>query len=484
MKVLFAYKNTESLGIEYISSVLKKSGHKTDLIFDPGAGDVEYKFNTVSRLFNFEEKILLKLKRFSPDIIAFSSMTNLFPWVRRFSRIIKENYDIPVLVGGLHPTIAPLETINCKYIDFICRGEGEYATLELINKLEIGKEINNIQNIWVKNNGRIFKNELRPLINNLDELPFPDKDLFFKYGAFSKRYYIMAARGCPYECSYCYNKQLKELCSSSKDYYRLRSVENLLKELKWALKRYKYKKIYFYDDIFGLNIKWLREFADKYKKEINKPYKCLIRPQNLTKEKLSLLKKSGCQEIDVGLESGNERVRKEILNRNISNKEMYRNLYLIKNSGIDFSTLNIIGNPTESIEEIMDTFKMNYKIRPKGALFHILYPFPNTLIYEICKREGELDEKGTDIVKKGFSNYRSMPILKRNYDEIIKFNIFAPIFLKLPKFFKKYLFKIPPLKIFRILSIYFLTTPKNFRLRVYESFIMLLRTIDYYSKLR
>ena len=353
----------------------------------------------------------------------------------------------------------------------------------MINKLETGKEINNIQNIWVKKNGKIFKNGVRPLINNLDELPFPDKDLFFKYGAFSKRYYIMAARGCPYECSYCYNKQLKELCNNSKNYYRLRTVESLINELKWALKRYKYKKIYFYDDIFGLNIKWLREFADKYKNVINKPYKCLLRPQNLTKEKLLLLKKSGCQEIDVGLESGNERVRKEILNRNISNKEMYRNLYLIKKSGIKFSTLNIIGNPTETIDELMDTYNMNYKIRPKGALFHILYPFPNTDIYEICKREGELDDKMIEIVNIGISNYRSNPILKNNYHEIIKFNIFAPIFLKLPKYFKKFIFKLPPLKIFRILSIYFLTTPRNFRLRVFESFIMLLRTINYYSNL-
>jgi len=472
MKILFAYRNCESLGIEYISSILKQNGHKTDLIFDPGAGDVEFKFNTVSKFFKFEKDMLVKIKHFSPDLIAFSSMTNLFPWVKKMTTLIKEQFDIPILVGGLHPTASPLKTITYKHIDYICRGEGEYPTLELIEKLESGQSINDIKNIWLKVNGKIKKNPIRPLINNLDELPFPDKDLFFKYGAFSKRYYIMAARGCPFECSYCYNKQLKEIYGNAPNYYRLRTVDNVINELKWALERYNYKKIYFYDDIFGLNLKWLKNFANKYKNEINKPYKCLLRPQNLTKEKLSLLKKSGCQEIDIGLESGNERVRKEILNRNISNKIMYKNLYLIKQSGIDFSTLNIIGNPTETIEEMLDTFEMNYKIKPKGALFHILYPFPETTIYHKCIEEGDLDNKRIEIVKEGISSYRSHPIITRNYDYVVKFNIFAPIFLKLPPFFKKFLFKIPPLKIFRIISIYFLTTPRNFRLRIFESLIL------------
>ena len=146
MKILFAYKNSESLGLEYISSVLRENGHKTDLIFDPGAGDVEFKLKTVSKLFKYEKEMLLKVKRFKPDLIAFSSMTNLFPWVRDLSKKIKMQYDIPIIVGGLHPTILPRKTLEYKYIDMICRGEGEYAMLDLVNMMDSRRENKNIEN--------------------------------------------------------------------------------------------------------------------------------------------------------------------------------------------------------------------------------------------------------------------------------------------------------------------------------------------------
>ncbi|TFG22997.1 MAG: B12-binding domain-containing radical SAM protein [Promethearchaeota archaeon] len=483
MKILFAHRNCESLGIEYISSILKQNGHKTDLIFDPGAGDIEFKSKLITRVFKYDDKILQKIKRFSPDLIAFSSMTNMFPWIRHLTKLIKQSFEIPIIVGGIHPTIAPEETINYDYIDMICRGEGEFAMLDLIDSLDSRREQYEIKNIWFKKDHKIIKNPLRPLLNDLDSLPLPDKDLFFKYGAFSIRYYIMTSRGCPYNCSYCHNHQLREIYANDKPYVRFRSVDNVINELKWALERYKFKKVYFYDDVFGMNLKWLQDFSQKYKKEINKPYKCLLYPQNITKEKLSLLKNSKCKEIDIGLESGNQRVRKDILNRNISDKEMLKSFSLLKESGIQFSTLNIIGVPTETLDDLMDTFHMNYKIHPKGALFTILYPFPKTKIYDLCFELGELNENGIKIIHKGLSSYRDRPILKRNFDYVIKFNIFAPIFLKLPKSLNKYLFRLPPIKFFRIISIIFLTTPKNVRTKLFEFILMLLRTSDYYKKM-
>jgi len=484
MRILFAYKNSESLGIEYISSVLKDYGHKTDLIFDPGAGDVEFKLKTISKYFDYEKKMLLKVKRFSPDLIAFSSMTNLYPWVRSLSKKLKMYFNIPIIVGGLHPTLLPKEVLQYEYIDMICRGEGEYAMLELVNMMDSRRENKNIENIWFKEKNKIIKNPLRPLIDDLSLLPFPDKDLFFKYGAFTKRYYIMTSRGCPFNCFYCHNHQIKELYKFSKNFIRFRTVDNVIDELKWALKKYRMKTIYFYDDIFGQNIIWLREFVEKYKKEINLPYKCLIRPQKLSIEKIRLLQKSKCREIDIGLESGNERIRNKIMNRQIQEKDMMNSFSVLKKSGIKFSTLNIIGSPTETLEELMDTFNLNYRLQPKGALFHILYPFPKTQIYNICIEQGELDEKRIEMINKGISNYRSNPIILNNYEYIIKFNIFAPIFLKLPYSLKKYMFKLPPITFFRLLSIFFLTTPKNIRFKLFEFFLMLIRTNDYYHKLK
>jgi len=484
MKVLFAYKTSESLGIEYISSVLKENGHKTDLVFDPGAGEQEYELKIIKKHFNFEKDILFKIKRFSPDLIAFSALTPLFPWVKSLSKLIKEEFDIPIIVGGMHPTILPEKTLKYRHIDMICRGEGEFALLDLVNSLESRKENYNIDNIWFKQNGKIIKNPLRTLIQDIDNLPFPDKDLFFKYGAFNIRYVIMSSRGCPYNCTYCHNHQLRKIYNNSKSYVRFRSVDNVIDELKWALKRYKFKSIYFHDDIFGLNYKWLKEFVVKYKREINIPYKCLIRPQNLTEERLRLLKDSKCKYVDVGLESGNPRIRNDIFNRNISDKEMLRNFLLIKKSGIKFSTLNIIGTPSETLKELMDTFNFNYKVKPKGALFSFLYPFPKTKIYEICEEMGEIDDESKEQLAEGLSNLRLSPILKKNAELLERFNVFAPIFLKLPSFFTKYMLRIPPIKLFRLLSIFFINAPRTVMLRILEYFIMLFRTIDYYNTIR
>ncbi|MHA1336651.1 MAG: B12-binding domain-containing radical SAM protein [Promethearchaeota archaeon] len=481
MKILFIHKNAESLGIEYISSVLKKNGHKTDLLFDAGAGDIEFKIKFLDRYNKFEKVLILKIKKFSPDLIAFSGLTNLILWIKKTAKLIKENYDIPIIIGGIHPTIAPLETINYKYFDMICRGEGEIAMLELVNSLESWKENYNIKNIWFKNNNKIIKNKIRPLIKDLDSLPFPDKDLFYKYGAFSIRYYIMTSRGCPYNCTYCFNHQVRQIYKNCKYYVRFRSVDNVINELKWAKKRYKFKKVFFYDDIFGLDINWLQKFCKIYKEEINRPYKCLLHPKTISPKKLTFLKNSNCTEIDVGIESGNEKIRKFVLNRNITNKEILQKILLIKKFGIKVSTLNIIGLPSESLNNLLDTFNLNYIIKPKGALFTILYPFPKTKIFYLCKKYGLINEKISKLIFNGVSGYRSKPLLPLNYEYIIKFNIFGPIFLKLPYKFKKYLFKIPPLTPFRFFSIFFLTTRKNILTKILEFIIMKIRTSEYYK---
>ena len=173
MKVLFIYPDIciasgrFQEGIGYMSAVLKKAGHSTSLLH------IEKELS--------RKELWDSVGSFAPDLIGFSATTNQYPYVEQYAGWVKERFDVPIVCGGIHPTMSPEEVIADKHIDMVCIGEGEYPLLELADGLENGKNICGIKNLWVKEAGTVHRNEMRPLIANLDELPFPDRDLF-RYG--------------------------------------------------------------------------------------------------------------------------------------------------------------------------------------------------------------------------------------------------------------------------------------------------------------
>lgn len=151
-------------GIAYLSAVLKKAGFQTNLI------QLTKEISSVE----FQERI----KTLKPDLIGFSATSHMFPFVQKYAAAAKEITAVPIICGGVHPTLCPEEVLADKNIDMICRGEGELALLELCQKMEKGEPIENIENIWVKKDGKIYKNKIRPVITDLDSLPFPDREIF------------------------------------------------------------------------------------------------------------------------------------------------------------------------------------------------------------------------------------------------------------------------------------------------------------------
>ena len=239
MKILFYYKEAEQIGIEYLSAVLKKAGHETDLIFDCGSSN---KFGMVkSNIFAKTQNIksmVEKAKKFNPNLIAFSSETDIYPDVKRMGYILKKEFqNVLIVIGGRQATNLPDYVIKEKCFDILCRGEGEEAILELVDKLEKGKDITKIKNLWIKKNGKVYKNELRPLLQDLDKLPFPDRDLFYKYGVFRSQLMIMGSRGCPHACSYCNNSYYMQLYKGKGKYIRRRGVKNIINEIKYCIKK-------------------------------------------------------------------------------------------------------------------------------------------------------------------------------------------------------------------------------------------------------
>jgi len=179
---------------------------------------------------------------------------------------------------GPHPTFYP-DLANESYLDAICVGEGEGAILDLVNALEAGQDITKIKNLIVKRDGEIFKNDLRPLISNLDAIPFPDRTIYEKYSFFRKRKirHLITARGCPFKCSFCFNKLYNEMYHGKGEELRRRTPRNVIEEIK-KLKQEtpKLKHIFFLDDTFIITQSWLDQFVEIYRKEVNLPFSCNV----------------------------------------------------------------------------------------------------------------------------------------------------------------------------------------------------------------
>lgn len=394
MKILFIYPTIGNLveyqfGIAGISALLKKKGHRTNLL----------RINV-----DISKKLLIKIiKKINPDVIAFSFVTNHGYYVKKYSSFIKQEFKKPIIAGGIHATISPEEVIQWPSIDVVCIGEGEYPMLEFIEALEKKKDYSKINNLWVKRGNKIIKNDLRPLIQDLNALPFGDRTIFYGNKKKIRELYIMAGRGCPYDCTYCCNHLLRKIYSNCGKYVRMRSVDNVLEEIKQNMKKYEFDIVTFEDDTFTLFKNWLKELGEKYPKLISKPFSCNARVENIDEELLNILKKAGCVHIGLGIESGNEWLRMNVLKRRMTNEQTIKAFNLIKKHNLSVGTYYIIGFPYESSKMIEDTIKMHKTVRPTGGFqVTIFYPYPHTELYEMCKKENLLTSKRKDTFGAGF----------------------------------------------------------------------------------
>jgi radical SAM superfamily enzyme YgiQ (UPF0313 family) len=237
--------DSESLGIQYLSSSLKKQGQNVDLI-------VYHKEEI-----NFKRRLIERIESFKPDFIGFSAMSDDYAIVCKIAKFVKTITNAFIVVGGIQATSCPDEVISKEFIDYIVLGEGDEAIVELMENPRNTK----IKNVWMKRNKKIIKNPLRPLLQNLDSLPFPDKDLFVKEAPhLNDVYHCITSKGCPFQCTYCFNNYMKRLYQGQK-WLRKRSVDNVITELRIIKNKFKCKQILFLDDCFTFDKKWLLEFS-------------------------------------------------------------------------------------------------------------------------------------------------------------------------------------------------------------------------------
>jgi radical SAM superfamily enzyme YgiQ (UPF0313 family) len=393
MKILFIYPNIVespkdiSTGLAMLSAVCKKAGHETGLI------DCTFGIS--------DSKIIEFVKKFKPGLIAITTATNDFDYAVHISSLIKQNFKIPIIAGGFHPTISPEEAISKDCFDFICIGEGENALLELAHNLEKNKPLDKIKNLWIKKNKdnkqTIIRNTLMPLIQNLDSLPFPDREIFdyqkyleWNHGTAT----FLTTRGCPFQCSYCINHFLTKLYKEMGKYVRFRSIDNLFSEIKQVIQKYRndVKNIEFYDDTFTLDKKRIEEFCKRYPKEIGLSFNINARVNAVNPEIFKMLKQAGCVRVSIGIEAGDPFIRNEILKRNMTNKQIIDTFHSAKKAGLKTYAFNMVGIPFETQISINKTIELNKNCQPDYVGVSIFNAFKGTEIYKLCQEKGWLRE--------------------------------------------------------------------------------------------
>lgn len=440
MKIIFSVEDLfiiEPLGLMQLVAIAKNMGHET-------------------RFLEFRDDRFLKfVRQEKPDMVAFSIMSISSDSCIDIVKKIKEvDQDTFIFIGGPHPTYFPDFIRSCE-ADAICVGEGDLAFAELLKALEQKKDISRIRNIHTRRQA----NPPRDLIEDLDGLPYPDRDLVYqnsRLGSMKLRSF-MATRGCAYSCAYCFNSGYKELYRGKGKILRRRSVDNLLREIKTVRSKYPIEMIRFGDDVFIEKMDdWLLEFSDKYPKTIQLPFYCLLRPDIVTPEIAQRLKKAGCACVSASIETGNEKIRREVLNRKITNKEILNACQILNDQGIKSNMNIMLGLPHATLEDEMESMDLAFESRPTSISFTIFTPFQGTELHRYCVQKKILAESDLTRFPKNMSDYSVLDCFTQKEKNIQK-NIFLlgtlayrNTFLK--KFILKHLIFWPSNRIFFYIS--------------------------------
>jgi anaerobic magnesium-protoporphyrin IX monomethyl ester cyclase len=398
-KPLYGYEFLQ-FGISHLSSYLKKHNHDTRL-------------QILSRSFSRKNYNIIskKIEDFKPDILGFYSVSTEYKFISDISNFIKIKYpNIFLIIGGPHATLRPEEVIEDNF-DAICIGEGERPMLKLANMLEKGESPSKIKNLWIKNNNVIEKNHLASFYQEIDLLPFPDREMWEEFVDYRPNFKeqnitILLGLGCPYNCTYCINHVLRKIADGN--YVRYRSPQKIIEEIKLLHEKYPLEKSMFFEiESFNINSKWAAEVCqeiEKYNRSIDTPLSFRINMRIMQNSNLDSLfktfKRANITSLNIGIESGSERVRKEILKRKYSNKDIIGITNLAKKYGLDYNFFIMIGLPGETIKDFKETIKICRICQPKEIMEYIFYSYPGTDIYELCKKNNLLNKKKDVILER------------------------------------------------------------------------------------
>jgi radical SAM superfamily enzyme YgiQ (UPF0313 family) len=377
--ILNAVHQWERIGILTLSSVLKHAGHSVFLLNLQGKSEAE---------------MVQEVGALSPDILAYSAMTTEIAGFLAINRLLNRELGngFKSVFGGPHPTFFP-EMIQQPGVDAVCRGEAEESLLVYLEYLNGGTRPECVRGFVLREGERIFENPLAGLVVNLDGVLYPDRALWDSVDPSPSQRAFFASRGCPYQCTYCFNHRFNGLYGNPKPVVRRRSVANLITEVKEVLARYPAAYPFFDDDSFLLApFSWLEEFREAYRREVARPFACNIRADQVTEDKVRVLAEAGCHHCWFGLECGDGVFSKQVLRRNLSPEKILFTARTLRKYGIRFATQNINALPSaDPLATDTKTIALNVLCKPDYAHAHVFFPFPGTELAAYSQQKGLWD---------------------------------------------------------------------------------------------
>ena len=367
-RVLFVEKQIdyEPQGIMQLSAMLREAGHEVGLA-----------------IATQEDPVQVAVE-FQPDIVGYSVMTGSHQYYYELNQRIKKALNgskVFSIFGGPHPTFFP-EMIEEPGVDAICVGEGEGAIVELADSIANGGVRADIANLWIKMDDEIIRNPVRPLIQDLGSLPRPDRHLIYDKHEYSRNApikHFMGSRGCPYQCTYCFNHAYYQIYKREKRGYQ-RPVDAIIEEVNWVRSQWPLEQVVFIDDLFIIFDDWLEEFAEKWPKQVGLPFFCNVRADLLVRwpHKVGLLAKAGAGTVSMGIEAANDRIRRDVLKRHMSREQIIKAGRMLRDAGIHVTSTNILGLPSGRLEDDLDTMRLNAQARISYAHAFLFQPYPGT----------------------------------------------------------------------------------------------------------
>ena len=409
MKVFFIYPSAGSqlgfnYGVAHMASVLKQSGHQVS--FWQLCEDIEP--------LPTEEQFSARLLKEKPDILAFSVVTNQWPYTQTLARWARRKLSIPFVLGGIHALVAAEEILRTGLFDYVFRGECEESFLEFVEKLHRKENVENVRNLAFAHNGQIKINHVRPLpdVTRLPPKDYQSMDFQKMIDAKNGWVGLMASRGCPFFCTYCFNHVMvqsyrKDLnCTFRQlNYIRQFGVDKVIQEIEYLLKTYRNIKMFIFDDdLFTFDKSYVKRFCQAYKKVCSIPFVINAHVGFFDDQCARYLAEANCKIVKFGVESGSPKIRSKILNRHMTNEKIIEAIKTAGKYRMHSSVFLIIGFPHEGRQDVFETIKLMAAAKPGRFRWTYFFPFPGTKAHQIS-----LDG--------GYINFEKMKGLKNFTDE-------------------------------------------------------------------
>lgn len=372
-----ARSNQVPLGLLYLHSYLK---NKHDIeILDMNALEMS--------IMSVEDEI----DRFKPDLIGITCVIAKWITVKNLARFIKQNFKIPIVVGGVNPSLYPYETLQCYDIDYVISGFGQEPLRKLCHSIEMEQLADDIPNIYTRKN--CDKNTVGSFdFVNIDDFPAPDRgllpinDYIMPFAPENPCTSMITSLGCPYSCHFCACKNFRPV--------KLRKTENIIEEMK-NIESIGIKSILFNDELFTMNIDRIQNICNAIMdNNIKLNWSVRSRANLIHYESLELMKKAGCFNIHLGIESGTSRIL-SLMKKGITVEVIKRSVAMIKKAGLKVTASFMIGYPDETEEEILQTIQLAQDLKLNAVQFYITQPEPNTELYDECNIPYDIYSKFT-----------------------------------------------------------------------------------------